>query len=205
MVFSDGRPAVHGELEPDERAKLGEVREAGARMLGGNGGPSGDGGGAAGSPVEGGLAFELPRHGGGTVSLAGLLAQGPVVVDFWATWCAPCKRALPRYQLLQDRYGAQGVTFVAISEDDPRSQARIGPYLQAQGLTLAVALDGDGRVAKQFGVSDLPTTFVIAPQGRVVAKHVGYSDGDEHELERLIRGQLGLPDEPGQGPAPGGR
>lgn len=211
MVFSDGRPAVVGELEPAEREKLGMIRDAGARMLGAAPDDAGAGhtgtvdAAAAGTPARGQAPnFQLPRHGGGRISLGELRAKGPVVVDFWATWCAPCKRALPRYQMLQDRYAAHGVTIVAVSEDDPRSQAKIEPYLQAQGLTLAVALDPDGRVAKEFGVSDLPTTFLVGTAGQIVAKHVGYVDGAEQTLEAALRAQLGLPAAEAPSSAPAG-
>ncbi len=137
--------------------------------------------------------FRLPRYDGGKVSLSGLLQKGPVVVDFWATWCAPCKRALPRYQELQDRYAQNGLTVVAISQDDPQGQSAIGPWVHSQRLTLPVLLDGRKSVAAQFKVGDLPTTFLIAPDGRIAATHVGYKDGDEARLEQEIRALLRLP------------
>jgi peroxiredoxin len=152
--------------------------------------------------------FQAERYDGGRVALRELLQKGPVIVDFWATWCVPCKRALPHYQALQQRYAERGVAVLLISLDDPRSQPKIGPYVKSQKLTLPVLLDAQKQVSRLFQVSDIPSTFLISPTGRIVAVHVGYNDGDEALLERELRELLGLPPLPEQAtpvaPAPGG-
>lgn len=130
--------------------------------------------------------FTLPVHGGGKMTLSEVWKEGPVVVDFWATWCAPCKRALPRYQAIYDKYREQGLSILAVSQDDPRSQAKIGAFFKSQKLTFPALLDGDKKAGRLFGVQTLPVTIVISQEGRVVAVHNGYRDGDERVLERQI-------------------
>lgn len=124
-------------------------------------------------------AFELEVYSGGRTSLADHLADGPVIVDFWATWCGPCRHALPHLQSLQDQYADRGLTVLAVSIDDPRNQPKIGAFVRAQKLSFPVLLDGDSRVARLYRATSVPTTFLISPAGRVVAFHRGYREGDE--------------------------
>jgi len=135
-------------------------------------------------------AFTLESHDGDRVDLAGFLEKGPVIIDFWATWCKPCRRALPHLQALYEKYRERGVTVLAISEDDPRSQAKIGSFLRSQRLTFPVLLDGEKQVARQYRVATLPTTFLVSSDGQIVALHRGYRDGDvtliEQQLEALL-------------------
>jgi len=137
--------------------------------------------------------FTLPLRGGGDATLSETWAGGPVILDFWATWCAPCKKALPRYQAIYDKYKDQGLTIFAISQDDPRSQAKIGAFFASQKLTFPVLLDGDQKVGQLFGVQTLPVTVVIDGRGHVRAVHHGYRDGDERLLERQIAEILATP------------
>jgi peroxiredoxin len=135
--------------------------------------------------------FTLPSYAGARVSLTDYLGHGPVIVDFWATWCAPCRRALPGLQALYDRYRERGLSVLAISTDDPRNQPKIGPFLRAQKLTFPVLLDGENRVARQFHVTTVPATFIVSAEGRLMAIHRGYRDGDEAILEKEILALLG--------------
>ena len=139
--------------------------------------------------------FRLRTADGGEVRLSEALERGPVLLDFWATWCGPCKVALPRWAALANAYAEHGVQLLAVSQDDPRSQAKILPYMRSQGFTFPALLDGDKQVGRRFRVVSLPTTFLIAPDGRIVAHHVGYREGDELEVERALRVLLSLTDE----------
>jgi peroxiredoxin len=130
--------------------------------------------------------FTLEAYSGRRVTLTQVLQDGPAVIDFWATWCSPCREALPQLQALHEKYSERGLTVLAISQDDPRSQPKIGPFVRSQRLTFPVLLDGDHRVARLWRVSTLPTTFLVDPSGRIVALHRGYRDGDERILEDEI-------------------
>ncbi len=142
----------------------------------------------AAEPADHGAApdFTLPAHAGGEVNLGAVLARGPVILEFWATWCAPCRRALPHLQTLQDRYGERGLSVLTVSQDDPRSQPKIGAFLRAHRLSLPVLLDSDRRAARLYRVINVPATFLISPAGRITAVQRGYRDGDERLLEAAL-------------------
>ena len=131
-------------------------------------------------------AFTLETYEGDEVSLAQYLTEGPVVIEFWATWCAPCRKALPHMQVIFEKYREQGLTVLAISQDDPRSQPKIGPYVTANKFTFPILLDGDKKVARQYRMTAPPATFLVTPEGRVVSLHRGYRNGDEKLLEAEI-------------------
>jgi len=103
---------------------------------------------------------------------------------------------LPRYQTIYDKYRERGLSLFAVSQDDPRSQAKIGAFFRSQKLTFPALLDGDKKVGRLFGVQTLPVTIVINTDGRVVAVHTGYRDGDERVLDRQVAELLGEPAEP---------
>lgn len=133
--------------------------------------------------------FTLEDLHGNEHVLADALAAGPVILDFWATWCKPCRKALPALQELADRHAGR-VTVWTVSIDDPRSRAKIGPTLRSLGVTLPALLDGDKEVAELFRVTSVPATFLIAPDGRVAASHSGYRDGDTALLEQELAALL---------------
>lgn len=139
--------------------------------------------------------FRLRTVEGKMFALEEALEKGPVILDFWATWCAPCKIALPRWEELAERYAEHGVQLVTVSQDDPRSQPKILPYLRSQGFEFPALLDGDKQVGRRFRVNSLPTTFLIASDGTILSHHVGYREGDEHAVEAELREHLGLGDE----------
>lgn len=144
--------------------------------------------------------FELEVFGGGSVKLSDALENGPVLVDFWATWCTPCLRAMPSYQKLYAKYRSQGFTVLAVSQDVPRAQKKIGAFFAKHGLEFPALLDGDGKVARRYEVLSLPTSFLVAPDGRIVERHVGFLDGDERDLEARLQPLLaGVPDEEREG------
>jgi cytochrome c biogenesis protein CcmG/thiol:disulfide interchange protein DsbE len=136
--------------------------------------------------------FRVRTAEGGSFALADALEEGPVILDFWATWCAPCKIALPRWEALAERYAEHGVQLVAVSQDDPRSQPKILPYMRSQGFDFPALLDGDKQVGRKFRVTNLPTTFLIAADGTIVSHHVGYREGDERIVEAELRRLLDL-------------
>lgn len=118
--------------------------------------------------------FALQTLDGGTVRLSDL--RGDVVlVDFWATWCPPCRKALPHLQELHEELGDSGLKVVGIATDQQGAKV-VAPFVEENGLTFTVVLT-DGKVDRDFGgIRGIPTTFVIDPQGRIVGKFVGYQD-----------------------------
>ncbi len=114
--------------------------------------------------------FTLPRLGGGEVTLSSL--DGYVrVVDFWATWCGPCKLMMPQFASLHRKYQDKGLVVVGVAIDDPEAVKR---YVAENGVPYAIVL-GDQVTTEQFGgIPGIPTTFVLDKQGRIVNRHVGF-------------------------------
>ncbi len=152
-------------------------------------------GGAAVAAEEIAPDFTLPDLKGEDVTLSDALADGPVVLDFWATWCKPCRKAMPKLRDLAREFADDGVTVLAVSIDDPRSRAKVASTARSLGLESPVLLDGDKTVASLYRVHSVPTTILIDRDGTVASVHRGYRDGDEAILAREIRELLAGRDE----------
>ena len=132
-------------------------------------------------------AFDLPRLGapGERVSLADFAGR-PVVVNFWASWCVPCRKEMPAFQAVYERIGAK-VAFVGVNHQDGRSAAE--EFQAATGVRYPSGYDPQGKVAAAYGLFGLPTTVLI-DDGRIVARKVG--EVTQRELEDLIRRAFGV-------------
>jgi thiol-disulfide isomerase/thioredoxin len=139
------------------------------------------------------LSFE--DLSGETVTVASLIEDGPVILDFWATWCGPCKLAMPAWATLADEYAGHGVRLVPVSWDHERMYPRITEWFDKQGFEFSSLVDPGKSGGRALGVVSLPTTFLVAPDGKVVFSHVGYAQGDERLLESELRKVLELGDE----------
>lgn len=127
---------------------------------------------AAAAPAAAELDFSLTSLDGRTVRLSELRGQ-VVILDFWATWCGPCRMALPHLQDIHDRFGDKGVTIVAVAMDDGGERV-VRPFVAKQGLRFPVVLPDD-KVVKDFGpVRGLPTTVLIGPDGKIHKRYLGY-------------------------------
>jgi peroxiredoxin len=94
-----------------------------------------------------------------------------VLLDFWATWCTPCREEIPHFVEMQNKYGPQGFQVIGVSMDDDAKPVR--EYYEKYKLNYPVAL-GDDKLAERFGgVLGLPVNFVIDREGRIQAKHLG--------------------------------
>ncbi len=136
--------------------------------------------------------WTLRTADGREISLHGALAQGPVLLSFWALWCNPCLHELPHLDALA-RDTAGRLTVLAVNQDGPRSVARVRPYLQSKKFGLTVPLDTSGDVARRMQVGGiLPFVVLYDADGRELYRHIGYRDGDEATLRARVMALLGV-------------
>lgn len=135
----------------------------GAVALGGvrGGGPL-----AAGSPAP---DFELAGPGGGVFRLGDYRGQ-PVLLNFWATWCPPCRSEMPDIEAL---YREAPRRFAVLAVNIQEAEGPVRQFVSKYGLTFPVVLDTTGEVTQRYGVSALPTTYFIDADGTVAEAHVG--------------------------------
>ncbi len=108
-----------------------------------------------------------------------------VYVDFWASWCAPCRQSFPWMQKMQMTYESQGLTIIAINVD--RSRADAERFLLRFHPDFPVRFDPDGTLAEQYKVAGMPTSVIFDRHGAVRFTHVGFLPIDEKTYEREIR------------------
>jgi thiol-disulfide isomerase/thioredoxin len=115
----------------------------------------------------------LDTIGGGKLDLSSLKSKNVVVLDFWATWCPPCRKALPILADVTKSYEAKGVKFFAVDQQEDAS--KVQDYLKTQGLNITVALDKDGQGAAKYRVTGIPQSVIIGKDGIVRVVHEGFS------------------------------
>lgn len=135
------------------------------------------------------LHFTVKNFPGGEPHAIASDRGSVVLLDVWATWCEPCRDALPMYQDLAKHYSAQGLKVYALNVDE--DSRAVGPFLQETKVTLNVLLDPDAEVAeKQLRVHVMPTTLLLDRQGRVRYVHEGFSEDFlakyQSEIEELL-------------------
>src|SRR5437868_8350564 len=120
--------------------------------------------------------------------------QGKVVVlDFWATWCSPCRSEIPHFIDWQNRYGSEGLQVIGISMDDDIKPVQ--EFYQQFKMNYPVAVGNSKLAATYGGILGLPVTFVIGRDGRIYAKHIGETEPAvfEREIKTLLRTQQAQP------------
>lgn len=135
--------------------------------------------------------FTLPAAVGGPTSqpfsIAPLLGHNPVVILFWATWCAPCQQELPFYESLYQRYRGQGLRVVAISMDSQATVMSVGPAARRLGVTFDVVTDVDTRITTQLNTRRAaPFSIWIDRNGRITRESEGFSPAEQNALAQGI-------------------
>ncbi|MHA7834620.1 MAG: TlpA family protein disulfide reductase [Algiphilus sp.] len=114
-----------------------------------------------------------------------------VYLDFWASWCAPCKASFPWMQQISDQFASQGLKIIAVNVD--RDQLAAERFIEAQQPTFDIVLDPGGRLASDYGIRIMPTSFLLRPDGSRLSMHSGFRLHDRAELEAHIRRALDGP------------
>jgi thiol-disulfide isomerase/thioredoxin len=115
--------------------------------------------------------------------------RGKVVyLDYWASWCGPCRETFPFMNELQARYRDKDFVVIAVSIDKDQAAAR--RFLAKYPANFIVAYDPEGSTAKALRVQGMPTTFLIDQRGEIVATHIGFRETDKGKIEREIKSLL---------------
>jgi thiol-disulfide isomerase/thioredoxin len=127
-------------------------------------------------------AIDLPGQAG-TVSLAAL--KGKVVyVDFWASWCGPCRKSFPWLNEMQAKYGARGLQVIGVNLDKKRAEA--DKFLAEVPARFTIAFDAKGDTGWAYGLMGMPSSYLIGADGRILLTHTGFRDEQRKELEAAI-------------------
>src|SRR5580765_7390474 len=123
-------------------------------------------------PLSPAPEWELKDLDGKPVKLSDFKGK-VVILDFWATWCGPCRMEIPGFVELQQKYGGQGLVVIGVSLDD-RGPEAVKSFIKQQRVNYSILLANSKVVEDYGGVEGIPTTFIIDRKGMIVGKHVGF-------------------------------
>ena len=141
-----------------------------------------------------GVALAASGNDGVLSSIEATLEDSPdyegkvVYVDFWASWCAPCKKSFPWMQTMYEEYADQGLVIVAVNLDEDRHKA--DKFLARSDPGFHIRYDPAARLAKQFELQAVPTSLLFDRNGRLVSRHEGFENGGRAALRAEIEGLL---------------
>jgi peroxiredoxin len=132
--------------------------------------------------------FALASRGGGKVTLAQMRGQ-VVMINFWASWCGPCRQEMPLLEKMYKKYKPLGFTLVGVNVEPDPSGA--DGYLKTTPVTYPILFDRENKVSKLYNVSAMPSSVLVDRKGKVRYVHHGYKPGDENEFLDQIRTLVG--------------
>jgi DsbE subfamily thiol:disulfide oxidoreductase len=135
------------------------------------------------SPVEA-PDFTTKNLDGEEVSLSSFQGK-TVLLNFWATWCPPCRAEMPSMQVLYEELRDEGIELVAVDLQEP--ERTVKKFIEEHGYTFPILLDSRGTVGAQYGVRSIPTTFIINAEGYAIAQLVGSREWESEELYEALR------------------
>ncbi len=112
----------------------------------------------------------------------------PIIIDFWATWCSPCKQELNAIaNVYEDWQKETGVKVIAISIDDARNSPKVAPFVKGREWPFEVYIDENSDLKRAMNVNEIPHTFVLNGKGEIVAQHKSFAPGDEVKLYEEVK------------------
>lgn len=109
-----------------------------------------------------------------------------ILMDFWATWCKPCVKAIPKMNELHKEFKNKGVSIIGINVDSPRNLNKVRPFVKTHSIGYPVLIDSEQKVMNSLLVNALPTLILVNKEGEVLYTHRGFSSGDEKEIKKEI-------------------
>lgn len=131
--------------------------------------------------------FALKTVDGKMYRLSENLDKGPLVINFWATWCVPCIEELKQMKKIYDTYADKGVEFLAISIDDTKTMGRVNSFVKSRNYPFTILLDTNSEVMHLYQSAVPPYTVIMDKTGKIVYSHVGYRMGDEKQVEKVLK------------------
>jgi thiol-disulfide isomerase/thioredoxin len=128
--------------------------------------------------------FTLPARAGGEMSLGALRGQ-VVLINFWATWCGPCRKEMPLLDQIYQRYKGLGFTLLAVNVEEDSAGAE--GWLKQVPVSFPVLFDRESRVSKLYDVTAMPSTVIVDRKGQVRFVHYGYTEGTESKYQDQVR------------------
>ncbi len=112
------------------------------------------------------------------------------VIDFWATWCKPCKKAIPELNKIYQTFKDRGVNVIGINCDGPRSVSKVTPMVNSLQISYSILLDINSEVMNKLNLSAFPTLILVNPDGKIVWIHEGFVEGDTRDIITQIEKHL---------------
>ena len=131
--------------------------------------------------------LRLKLLNGQKITIHELLKDGPLMIDFWATWCKPCKKVMKYLDQYHQDYADQGFKVLMINQDTPRSLSKVKSYIRSQNHQFFVGLDPNQKIAQKLNGMVMPTLILIDKGGEIKWRHQGFIPGEEIEIEKQIK------------------
>ena len=130
--------------------------------------------------------IEFDLHNGKKINLTDLLDEGPLVLQFWATWCAPCKKEMFHLDKIQKKFKNKGVNVLCVNTDKIKSIPKAKAFIKQKRYDMLVALDPSLSVYRKLSIALMPTLMIFDKDGNIVFRKEGYISGDELEIEKNV-------------------
>ena len=130
--------------------------------------------------------LEVRLLDGSTTTLEELYSSGPLLIDFWATWCSPCKKLMKHLDKFHKHFNEYGLNVLAVSTDTPRSMGKVKSFIRSNKYDFLVGLDPNQQVMKKCKAEIMPTTIILSQDGDVIYRHQGYYPGDEDKILKVL-------------------
>ncbi|WP_298363676.1 TlpA disulfide reductase family protein [uncultured Lutibacter sp.] len=135
--------------------------------------------------------FKLKDIENNTQSFTQLKGSKLTVIDFWATWCKPCVKAIPELNKIYEAYKIKGVEFIGVSCDGPRSVSKVAPLSKTLQIKYPILLDINSEIKSELNLNAFPTLVIVNSNNKIVWVHEGFVSGDQklviEEIEKLLK------------------